>query len=299
MRRLPPMNALRAFEAAARHLSFTKAAAELNVTAAAVGQQVKLLEDRLARPLFHRLHRALALTEAGQAVLPGLRDGFDRLAAALEAIDQAVEGGVLTVSVAPSFASKWLVPRLDRFQARRPEIDVHLSASMAVVDFSDGALDAAIRYGSGRYEGLFVERVIGENVVPVCSPQLLEGPNPIRAPGDLRHHALLHDASPDNDPSCPDWRMWLRASGVGDIDAQRGPRFNQSSMVIEAAVSGRGVGLAKRTLAQDDIQSGRLVCPFEGIQPLAFAYWFVCPRHKAELRRVRLFRDWLRAEAAS
>jgi LysR family transcriptional regulator, glycine cleavage system transcriptional activator len=297
-RRLPPLNALRAFESAARHMSFTRAAEELNVTAAAVGQQVRLLEDRVDRKLFQRLHRGLVLTEAGQALLPGVRDGFDRLAESVDRLGKLDEGGVLTVSVAPSFAAKWLVPRIDRFQAAHPDIDVHLSASMQVIDFGDEALDAAIRYGAGRYGGLFVERVIGETVVPVCSPKLVRGPHAIRKPSDLRHHALLHDASPDNDPSCPDWRMWLRASGVADVDAARGPRFNQSSLVIEAAVSGRGVGLAKRTLASDDIKAGRLVSPFEGVQPLAFAYWFVCPPQKAELRKVRLFRDWLREEAA-
>lgn len=298
-RRLPPLNALRAFEAAARHLSFTKAAAELHVTPAAIGQQVRLLEEHVGRPLFRRLHRALILTEAGQASLPGLRESFDRIAETFERLDRVGNEGVLTVSVAPSFAAKWLVPRLDRFQSLCPEIDVHISASMDVVDFVRDEVDGAIRYGRGRYDGLFVERVLGETVVPVCSPQLLASEHPIKAPGDLRHHTLLHDGSPDNDPSCPDWRMWLRASGVMDVDASRGLRFNQSSLVIEAAVSGRGVALAKRTLASADLKEGRLVCPFERTLPVAFAYFFVCPLHKKDQRKIRLFRDWLRAEAGA
>ncbi|MFO0995954.1 MAG: transcriptional regulator GcvA [Alphaproteobacteria bacterium] len=298
-RRLPPLNALRAFEAAARHLSFTKAAAELHVTPAAIGQQVRVLEDHVGRPLFRRLHRALILTEAGQASLPGLREGFDRIAETFERLDRVGNEGVLTVSVAPSFAAKWLVPRLDRFQSRHPDIDVHISASMDVVDFVRDEVDGAIRYGRGRYDGLFVERVLGETVVPVCSPQLLASAHPIKAPGDLRHHTLLHDSSPDNDPSCPDWRMWLRASGVRDVDASRGLRFNQSSLVIEAAVSGRGIALAKRTLASQDLRDGRLVCPFDHTMPVAFAHFFVCPPHKKELRKVRLFREWLSEEAGT
>ena len=298
-RPLPPLNALRAFEAAARHLSFTKAAAELHVTPAAIGQQVKLLEDHLGVALFRRLHRALMLTEAGQMCLPGVRDGFDRLTEAMARLSQLEDAGVLTVSVAPSFASKWLVPRLDTFQAAHPEIDVHIAASMQVVDFSSGEVDLAIRYGGGRYEGLSVERVMTETVLPVCSPQLLKGEHAITTPESLRHHTLIHDMSPDNDPSCPDWRMWLRASGVADVDWNRGLRFNQSSLVIEAAVSGRGVALAKSALAEADLKAGRLVRPFDRDLPIEFAYYLVCPPHKAELRKVRVFRDWLMGAAGT
>lgn len=298
-RPLPPLNALRAFEAAARHLSFTKAAAELHVTPAAIGQQVKLLEDHLGVVLFRRLHRALMLTEAGQTCLPGVRDGFDRLTEAMSRLSHLEDAGVLTVSVAPSFASKWLVPRLDTFQAAHPEIDVHIAASMQVVDFSSGEVDLAIRYGGGRYEGLSVERVMTETVLPVCSPQLLKGKHALTNPESLHHHTLLHDMSPDNDPSCPDWRMWLRASGVTDVDWNRGLRFNQSSLVIEAAVSGRGVALAKSALAEADLKAGRLVRPFARNLPIEFAYYLVCPPHKAELRKVRVFRDWLMGAAGT
>lgn len=298
-RLLPPLNALRAFEAAARHLSFTKAAAELHVTPAAIGQQVKLLEDHLGVVLFRRLHRALMLTEAGQTCLPGVRDGFDRLSEAMGRLSRLDDSGALTVSVAPSFASKWLVPRLDSFQAAHPEIDVHIAASMQVIDFASGEVDLAIRYGGGRYEGLSVERVMTETVFPVCSPQLLKGKHALTSPARLRHHTLIHDMSPDNDPSCPDWRMWLRASGVGEVDWNRGLRFNQSSLVIEAAVSGRGVALAKSALAEADLKAGRLVRPFDRVLPIEFAYYLVCPPHKAELRKVRVFRDWLMGAAGT
>jgi LysR family glycine cleavage system transcriptional activator len=296
--RLPSLNSLRAFVAAARHLSFAKAAEELNVTPGAVSQQIKQLEDQLGCPLFRRTKRQLLLTDEGQACLPGLIESFDRMHEALDAIARVGHDGRLTVSVAPSLAAKWLVPRLDRFTALHPEIDVLVSASMHLADFDAEALDCAIRYGAGRYPDLVVEKLMPESVVPVCSPSLLDGPTPLRKPDDLEHVTLLHDDSPDQDASCPDWRMWLRAAGVEQVDARRGLRFNQSSLVLEAAVSGRGVALAKARLAADDLRAGRLVSLFEAKQPLQFAYYFVAPVERSALKRVRLFRDWLREEIA-
>jgi len=260
-RRLPPLNALRAFEAAARHLSLSRAADELSVTPAAVSHQIRTLEDHLGVALFRRDGRSLLLTDAGQACLPGIREGFERLASAIDEIDSLGMVGVLTVSVAPSFAAKWLVPRLDRFQVRHPEIDVRVSASMQVTDFSRDDVDLAIRYGAGRYPDLVVEKLLEESVFPVCSPGLLKEKGPIDTPEALRSHTLLHDDSPDNDESCPTWAMWLKAAGV-EMDASRGPRFNQSSLVIEAAALGKGVALAKATLAAADLAEGRLVKPF-------------------------------------
>ena len=296
-RRLPPLNALRAFEAAARHLSLSRAAEELSVTPAAVSHQIRTLEDHLGVALFRRDGRSLLLTDAGQACLPGIREGFERLASAIDEIDSLGMAGVLTVSVAPSFAAKWLVPRLDRFQARHPEIDVRVSASMQVTDFSRDDVDMAIRYGAGRYPELVVERLLEESVFPVCSPGLLKDKGPIETPDALRNHTLLHDDSPDNDESCPTWAMWLKAAGV-DADASRGPRFNQSSLVIEAAVLGKGVALAKSTLAAADLAEGRLVKPFPVNAPVGFAYYVVCPKAKLNLPKVALFRDWLRSETA-
>ncbi|MCI0364982.1 MAG: transcriptional regulator GcvA, partial [Phycisphaerales bacterium] len=237
-RRLPPLNALRSYEAAARHLSFTKAAGELGVTPAAVSHQVKMLEDFIGVSLFQRVNRQLILTDAGIACLPGIRTAFEGLSTAIGSISTAGRTGVLTVSVAPSLAGKWLLPRLERFKTAHADIDVRVSASINLVDFAGGEIDLAIRYGSGRYPGLIAERLIGESVIPVCSPNLLKGPHPLRSPADVHHHTLLHDDSPDDDQSCPTWEMWLKAAGVEGTDATRGPRFNQSSLVLEAAILG-------------------------------------------------------------
>ncbi len=296
--RLPPLSALRAFESAARHLSLKRAAQELNVTPAAISHQIRTLEDHLGVSLFRRDGRSLLLTDAGQACLPGIRDGFDRLAEAIDAIDSLGRAGVLTVSVAPSFAAKWLVPRLDRFQEKHPEIDVRVSASMQVTDFSRDDVDLAIRYGAGRYPDLVVEKLLTESVFPVCSPSLLKDKAPLDNPQDLKGLILLHDDSPDNDESCPTWERWLKAAGVSGMDASRGPRFNQSSLVIEAALLGKGVALAKATLAATDLAEGRLVKPFQVNAPVEFAYYVVCPKAKLNLPKVAVFRDWLRAAAA-
>ena len=297
-KRLPPLNSLRAFVAAARHLSLAKAADELAVTPGAVSQQIKQLEDHLGCTLFRRTNRQLLLTDEGQAILPGLLEAFERMHEALQAIGRLGQDGRLTVSVAPSLASKWLVPRLDRFTALYPEIDVLVSASMALTDFDSEEIDCAIRYGAGRYPSVVVEKLMAESVVPVCSPSLLKDKKSLRTPADLKDFTLLHDDSPDQDPSCPDWQMWLRAAGVEHIGARRGLRFNQSSLVVEAAISGRGVALAKARLAADDIRAARLVTLFNVKQPIQFAYYFVAPPAKSALKRVQLFRKWLGDEIA-
>jgi len=297
LRRLPPLNALRSYEAAARHLSFTKAAGELGVTPAAVSHQVKMLEGHVGVALFQRVNRQLVLTEAGEACLPGIRTSFEGLAAAVDTISVAGRSGVLTVSVAPSFASKWLLPRLETFKAAHPDIDVRVSASMQLADFASGETDIAIRYGSGRYPGLLSERLISEAVIPVCSPKLLEGPKPLRSPADVGLHTLLHDDSPDEDQSCPTWEMWLRAAGVDGVDATRGPRFNQSSLVLEAAILGQGIALAKSTIATVDLAERRVVKPFELTLPLEFAYYIVYPESKTLMPKVDVFLRWLREEA--
>lgn len=293
-RRLPPLNSLRVFETVARHLSVTKAADELAVTPAAVSHQIKTLEDHLGIPLFQRLKGNLLLSDAGQAILPGIRGGFDQFAAAIEEIDNLGDAGVLTISVAPSFAAKWLLPRLDRFEVAHPEIDVRVAAAMALTDFHGDGVDLAIRYGAGRYPDLHVEKLLEEAVFPVCSPKLVAG---LGDPAALKDHTLLHDDSPDDDPSCPTWPMWLKAAGVADADGTRGPRYNQSSMVVEAAVLGRGVALGKALLCANDLAEGRLVKPFGDAVSVDFAYFLVCPPPKLALRKVSLFCDWLRVEA--
>ncbi len=298
-RRLPPLNSLRAFEAVARHLSVTKAADELAVTPAAVSHQIKTIEDHLEIELFQRTKGILLLTDAGQAILPGIRDGFESLQAAIEQIDNLGDAGVLTISVAPSFAAKWLLPRLERFQSKYPEIDVRVGASMALTDFHSDGVDLAIRYGAGRYPDLHCERLLEETVFPVCSPKLLKGKQRLDAVSALKDQTLLHDDSPDDDPSCPSWTMWLKAAGASDIDGTRGPRFNQSSLVVEAAALGRGVALAKASLAAADLAEGRLIKPFGTAVPVDFAYWLVCPEPKLALRKVALFADWLKSEASA
>lgn len=295
MRRLPPLNALRAFEAAARHLSFTRAADELSVTPGAISQQVKLLEDTVGVGLFRRDPKGLSLTEAGQAALPCMRDGFDRLAAATRLMTQERNSGRLAVSVAPSFASKWLVPRLDQFNSLHPDIDVYVHADMDVVDFALDDVDVAIRYGRGDYPGLTAELLMKERIVPVCAPSLLTGDKPLHQLDDLAGHTLLHDGGHDNEIAT--WAMWLRAAG-SDLDGTRGPRFNQSSLVIEAAVAGRGVALAKYALALADLEAARLVIPFEITTPTDFAYWLVHPPAKASLPEVKAFKAWVATEAA-
>ena len=293
---LPPLNALRAFEAAGRHLSFTRAAEELAVTPAAVSQQVRLLEEQLGMALFRRRNRSLLLTDSGQTCLPYIREGFERLSEGIEQL-RAANSGALTVSVAPSFASKWLVPRMDWFNEQHPDIDVWVSSSMDMVDFARDDVDLAIRYGGGNYAGLQVERLMSECVYPVCSPKLLEGEHALNSPDDLCWQILLHNDSPDDDESCPDWTMWLRAAGVGCVDGSRGPRFNQSSLVLETAANGHGVALAKSALASLDLAEGRLVKPFETSVPIDFAYYLLCPERKAALPKVELFRAWLTAAA--
>jgi len=298
-RQLPPLNALRAFEAAGRHLSFLKAAEELGVTPAAVSHQVKALEAYCGAPLFRRLTRALLLTDAGQAALPLLRDGFDTLADAAAGMRRHEDTPLLTVSVAPSFAAKWLVPRLDGFRAAYPDYDIRVDATDRVIDFAKESADVAIRYGAGKYPGLRADCLMREVSSPVCSPRLLEGQYPLRVPADLRHHTLLHVEWKREDEAAPNWRMWLLAAGARDVDSSRGQRFNQESMVVQAAVEGHGVALASNVLTADDVAAGRLVRPFDLslADPLDFSYYVVYPEEAVDRPKVAAFRAWVIAEA--
>ena len=295
-RRLPPLNALRAFEAAARHLNFSRAADELSVTPGAVSQQIQNLEDYVGAALFKRTPKGLLLTDAAQTALPALREAFDRLAEAASLLTAAVDGRRLTITAPPSFAAKWLAPRLGAFERVHPQVDVWLNAGMELVDLSAGEVDLALRYGAGRYPGMEVKRLVSETVIPVISPALL-AEQPLENPDDLSHHILLHDGSPEIDDSCPDWPMWLTARGLRGIDGHRGPRFNQSSLVIEAAANGRGVALAKRTLAQADLDAGRLVAPLQISTAVDFAYYLVHAKAKGRLPQVKAFIAWIEAEA--
>jgi LysR family transcriptional regulator, glycine cleavage system transcriptional activator len=290
-RRLPPLNALRAFEAAARHLSFTRAADELHVTQTAISHQIKALEERLGVRLFRRLPRGLLLTEEAQRYLPPIRDAFHLIAAATEQLGAGSSSGRLTVSVLPSFAAKWLVPRLGRFRATYPDLDLRISASSQLVDFVRDDVDIAIRMGRGRYPGLRVDRLFGESMLLVCAPKLLTGAHPLRRPEDLREQVLLHDDDHTG------WQLWLELAGVEGVDPTRGPIFTDSAMVVQAAAEGQGVALARRVLAAGDLAAGRLVQPFEVSLPHDLAYYLVSPEATAEQPRIRAFRAWLLAEA--
>ncbi len=298
MKNLPPLNSLRVFEAVARNLSFSKAAEELNVTPGAVSQQIKALEDFLGSPIIRRQKKGLLLTDEAQASLPPLREAFEKLVEVGDILSQRNESGRLRISVAPSLAAKWLVPRLDHFAEKHPEFEVWLSADMGIVDFTADDVDLAIRYGSGAYSGLHTDYLMSETIVPVCSPRLMMGDHPLRTPADLVNHTLLHDGSPDKDEKCPDWSMWLKAAKVGGVTANRGPTFNQSSLVIEAAVAGKGVALAKAALALSDLEAARLVIPFDMTTPTDFAYYIVHPKSKINNRAVKVLTKWLHHEAA-
>jgi len=298
--RLPPLAALRAFEAAARHLSFTRAAEELGVTPGAVSQQIRILEEASGAPLFRRTGRQVLLTETGEAAFRPLRQAFELMAESAHLMRSPSRRDRLMISCAPSFAAKWLAQRLERFQARHPEAEVWVSADFALTDFHASDTDLAIRYGRGGYEGLRFEKILGEAVLPVCSPALLADGRPLRTPKDLAGHVLLHDEGPEDDPAAPDWKSWLAARRASGVDATRGLRFNQSSLVVEAAAAGRGVALAKRAIAAGDLAAGRLVAPFaDGTDDTDFSYWIVWPKWRTPSKLARAFIQWLKSEAAS
>ena len=294
---LPPLSALRAFEAAARLKSFSKAADELNVTPAAISHQIHALEDDLGVSLFHRLNRSVELTASARLLLPGLSEAFAGIQAAVRRLRAHNDTGTLTVTASPSIAAKWLVLRLHRFQEQYPDIDVRISTSDAVVDLSKGDFDLAIRYGSGRYAGLDVELLLKNEVFPACSPRLLDDGPPLRAPSDLLQHALIHDQAVDRDPLAPTWAMWLKAAGVYGAPAHPGLTFSLGSMAVDAAIAGHGVALAYSTIAAADIAAGRLVRLFSLALPDLFAYYIVTAPGALERPKIRAFRAWLREEA--
>ena len=294
-RPLPPLNALKAFESAGRHLSFTKAAAELNVTPAAISHQVRALEELLGVQLFRRLTRALRLTDAGQTALPTLGQGFDKLAQGVEQIHAHGENGELTISVSPSFGAMWLMPRLEHFRSRHPDIEIRIDGTDRLVDLARDDADVAVRYGPGGYDGVRVDWLFSQVNTPVCSPALLSGEHPLHQPDDLRHHTLLHVDWKDAEAS---WRMWLLAAGLHDIDPTRGPRFTVESMALQAALDGHGVALIGDVLVADDLAAGRLVRPFDPSlsTPLSFAFYLLSAKDGADQPKVAAFRDWLLEE---
>jgi LysR family glycine cleavage system transcriptional activator len=290
-RKLPPLNALRAFEAAARHLSFKRAAAELHVTQAAVSHQVRALESQLGMPLFARLHRALALTPAGARYLPALSDAFDRLDEATLALRARPRTPRLVLSVVPSFGANWLVPRLGAFRARHPGIDLVVLSSSELADFARDPVDVGIRFGPGRWPGVRADLLLAEEYLPVVSPKLARGRRSLRKPDDLRRHTLLHDETHDA------WRAWLASAGVTGVDPERGVVFSDSSQLVAAAAAGQGVALARKLLAAPHLRARTLVQPFKGSVPAEFAYYVVCAESRADEPAIRAFRQWILAEA--
>ena len=303
-----PFNALRAFEAAARHLSFRAAAQELHVTPAAISQQIKTLEDLLEVQLFHRFNRRLALTPAAQQALPKLREGLTQCVEAVNEIRNWRDNADLTIWMAPSFASKWFIPRLPRFTARYPGIDLNISASPDLIDdgeardtipaknFRQQNIDLAIRFGKGHYPGCKVDKLFSVSVVPLCSPCLLNGTYPLKQPENLRNHTLIHDNTLYE--GRPDWASWLKAANVKGVDASHGLRFNHIALALQAAIDGQGVVLSLYPLAADDLAAGRLVIPFDLSLPLNYAYYVISLEEKAQQTNIAVFRDWLLNEAA-
>ena len=300
MRSIAHLNALRAFEASARHQSFSLAAQELNVTPAAVGQLVRTLEDWLGSPLFVRStsgRARLVTTEVAEQALPDIRAGLERLAVGLERLRSGSAGGVLTVTVSPAFAAKWLLPRIERFQAAWPETDLRLDTSLKPVDFVAQRIDVGVRYGRGQWPGLAAETLMDEEVYPVCAPALLATAT-LQAPGDLRGQVLIHDQSVDTSTGFASWQAWLRHAGVQGVPTDRGLRINNSAAVLQAAIDGQGVALARSVMAHDDLAAGRLVRLFPQVRlESALAYYVVYRPECIAQPKVAAFRDWLLREA--
>lgn len=297
MRPLPPLTALRAFEAAARHGTFVKAAAELGVTAGAVSQHVKGLEERLGIVLFRRLARGVKLTEAGRAYLPGVADGFDRLARATHQIHDGSLAGRLAVTVLPSFAAGWLVRRLPAFRARHPDIDLVIRSERQTVDLHREDADLAIRYGIGDFPNLEATHLMHEEIFPVCAPALLNADPPLRTPADLAHHELLHDAGALGNEPWIRWQPWLDRFGLGDAGKRPSLSFTDSVQLYQATLLGQGVALGRSVLIRDELATGRLVRPFAAAHLSSYAYYAVTTHSARANPRVAAFIAWLVAAA--
>lgn len=291
---IPPLNPLRTFEVAARHLSFARAADELFVTAAAVSHQIKVLESSLGIKLFSRNGGSLSLTDAGQAYLPAIQQAFRQVADATRRLHRHKGSRVLKINASPTFSVKWLRPRLEKFFRLYPEIDLKLSTSHHPIDFSREDLDLVVRYGLGNYPGMRSEQAFPVEVIPVCSPRLLGKGPPVREPADLLAYTLLHDGS---DSTHPDWRAWFDHMGVTDADTTRGPTFWPSHLVIDAAIDGLGVALVKRAWVGRDLAEGRLVKLFDATLPVPYAYYISYPEAREQDALIRCFVDWVQAEA--
>ncbi|MCL4111512.1 UNVERIFIED_CONTAM: hypothetical protein GTU68_002296 [Idotea baltica] len=294
---LPPLNALRTFEAVARLKSFTKASDELSVTRAAVSHQIKNLEEYIGFPLFERHSRSISLTPAGEVALPKLREGFNNISDAVHLMTSHQSNEKISVWMAPSFASKWLVPRLNSFSSRFPEIDMQLNAIPGLIDTAKANADVVIRFGSGDYPGCIVHKLFSVNAIPVCSPDLLDDPKkPLNKPEDLIHHTLLHDDTAYK--GRPQWSDWLKQAGITGVNHERGLRFNHNSLALESAIDSQGVFLSIEALAKKDIEEGRLCIPFDISMPLNMSYYAIHPESvDSNQRAVDSFINWVIEEA--
>jgi LysR family glycine cleavage system transcriptional activator len=289
-RRLPPLTALRAFEAAGRHANFARAAGELSITAAAVSQQVRSLEGFLGVRLFTRRARGVELTAAGAEYARSLGLLLDQLALATERARRTEEPGRLTIATTPSFAARWLMPRLAGFLELHPEFDVRLSTSNTVADFARQDIDVAVRYGTGRWPGLKAQLLLTAELFPVCSPSFRQGSRPLRAPADLQPRTLLRLAMDD-------WPRWLEAAGLAGRRAE-GPQFSDAGLLTQAAVAGQGIALGQSVIVADDLAAGYLIEPFRLRIPSGMAYYLVAPAERFRSRNVMAFHGWLRREIA-
>lgn len=293
---LPPISALRAFEAAARLRSFTLAADELGLTQGAISHQVRGLENQLGFELFRREPRRISTTAKGEQLAQAVREGLGTVARAIVELTKTDAGPHLVVSTLAGFAVKWLFPRLIRFDEKHPRIELSIATTGQLADFSTGEADVAIRYGLGRYPGLHVEKILDEDMFPVCAPKLMRGAKALRKPADLAGVPLLHDDITKLEGHTPGWRLWLSAAGVSGVDPAKGRRFGQSNMSIQAAIEGLGVALGRAPLVADDLAAGRLVRPFDLAVPSGYGYYFVCPPRALERPKVAAFRAWVLAE---
>lgn len=290
---LPPLSSLRSFEAVARQLSFSKAAKELHVTPGAVSQQIRALEELLGAKLFDRTRRWVALTDIATRMLPDIQAGLDSLSRACSSKTAPVGERTLTISVAPSFASKWLLPRLPGFYDQHPDVDLRISATVGLADFKRDKVDLAIRLGHGHYPGLHAEPLFTEALTPLCSPELLKGKGRLKTPDDLRKHRLIHDTSIPGGGEHAAWDRWLDLAGAKHVSAHRGAKFTLAELAMQAAIDGVGVVLGRIVLAERDLAAGRLVRPFKTTLPLDVSYFLVSSGATATRPEILHFRNWL------
>ncbi len=295
----PGLRSLRAFDAAARHLSFTRAADDMNVTPAAISHQIRELEDQIGAALFTRTSRTMRLTREGEILRVAAAESLETLTRSLQRIRKLKNQQQLKVSASPSVGAKWLVPRLERFMAAMPGAEVRLDVSSALMDFDRDDVDIAIRFGKGNYPGLKVDLLFHDHVFPVCSPKLMAGAKPLKTPRDLLKHQLIHLDWEAQGLPWPNWRMWMLAAGVTDFDDSSGLHFGQTSLAVQAAIDGLGVALGDSNLVADDLAAGRLVKPFELSlrAPPQFSYYIISPLETADSPMVKAFREWALKEA--